>query len=142
MGEKEISDAELVALQEELERLEGKEGGSSVLPTSDKFDMSKFFRDASTRKDTTRISKLTKQLIGEPRNSEMGLRKIGLYAKSENLNIVSEYLNAQANLIPELYMSKDGFFLSSAVTQIKKNQPISKPEKKRWFGKARSEGEE
>ena len=136
------TDEELQKLEEELEVLTKSEGGSSTLPTSSKYDMSKFFRDALTRKDTTRISKLSKQLIGEPRNSEIGLRRIGLYAKAENLGIVADYMNDQANLIPELYMSKDGFFLQNAVTQIKKTSGFKPTIKKKWFGKDKAEGEE
>ena len=99
-------------------------------------------RQALNRKDTTRISKLSKQLIGESRNSEMGLRRIGLYAKAEGLDIVEKYMNDQANLIPELYMSKDGFFLQNAVTQIKKQTGVSPNIKKKWFGKDKVEGSE
>ena len=134
MPEEEKIDEDLVRLQEELEKLESKEGGSSSLPTSSKYDMSKFFRDAGNRKDTTRVSKLTKQQIGELANSEIGLRSIGLYAKAEGLTTVSDYLNEKANLIPELYMSKDGFFLQSAVTQIKKTSGVKPAIKKKWFG--------
>ena len=134
--EKEVTDEELQLLTEELAQWENKTGGSSTLPTSSKYDMSKFFRDALNRKDTTRISKLSKELIGEPKNSEMGLRRIALYAKAEGLSVVEEYFNDQANLIPELYMSKDGFFLQNAVTQIKKSSGLNPAiVKKRWFGK-------
>ena len=136
----EVSDEEIKQLEEELKKLEDKDTSYGSPKAPDKESLFKFFNKILTIKDTTRIGNLTAPEIGLGRLSVRGNRSIALYAKAEGLDIVSDYFNDLSNILTESSMSKKGFWAQLFVTNIKAEKKLKeRTEKKRWFGKDKSE---
>lgn len=138
----EVTDEEIKQLEEELKKLESKDTGYGSPTAVQKDSIFKFFNKILTIKDTSRVGNLTAPEIGLGRLSVRGNKSIALYAKAEGLDIVENYFNDLSNILTESSMSKKGFFLQTVVTQIKKEKKIKEtPQKKKWFGKEKTEGE-
>lgn len=137
----EVTDEEIKQLEEELKKLESKDTSYGSPSAAVKESLFKFFNKILTIKDTTRIGNLTAPEIGLGRLSVRGNKSIALYAKAEGLTIVEDYFNDLSNILTESSMSKKGFWSQLFVTQIKSEKKIksSTPEKKKWFGKDKSE---
>ena len=106
----------------------------------------KFFRDVLKEEDSTRIGNVKDEELGRATKSIRALHNIADYAEVEELDKVSEYIRNKALTITSTSMSRKGWFLSLAVTQIKKelkSMPSSGQQKK-WtlFGRAKTEDNE
>jgi hypothetical protein len=91
----------------------------------------KFFRDILDKKDSSKVANLSKEELGV---NKLGLRhyqQLALYAKAEGLDLVSNYLTAKGEIIASTSMSKKGFWAQLLVTQIKKEQKLSRPTEKK-----------
>jgi len=140
----EVTDEEIKQLEEELKKLESKDTGYGSPSAAVKESLFKFFNKILSIKDTTRIGNLTSNEIGLSRLSVRGNKSIALYAEAEGLNLVRDYFNNQSNILTESSMSKKGFWSQLFVTQIRKEAKIKDRslEKKKWFGKEKTEGVE
>lgn len=131
MTEEEPTEEEL---EEELKKLEDIPYGS---PEPEKKDsIFRFFREILHTKDSKKVGNLTDTEIG---GTKIGIRhyfNIANYAEVEGLNDVAKYLRDKSEIIAATSMSRKGFLAQLFVTQIKKEQKLSKPlteDKKRWF---------
>ena len=141
MTGEEVSNEELAKLEEELKKLEDKDTGYGSPSASQKDNLFKFFRHILITKDTTRIGNLTAQELGISNLSIRGWKRIAHYAKAENLEIIEDYFNEEAEIMTSTSMSKKGFWSQLFVTQIKAEKKIKETkEKKSLFGKKPEEG--
>ncbi len=138
----EVSDEEIKQLEEELKKLEDKDTSYGSPKAPDKESLFKFYNKLLTIKDTTRIGNLSTAEIGLGRLTVRGNKSISLYAEAEGLKGVADYFDNKANILTETSMAKKGFMSQLFFTSIKREKKeTSKPEKKKWFGGDKKEGE-
>ncbi len=138
-------------IDEQIEELDKQLKGMGVdskdygYPEAPKKDsIFKFFRDILNLKDSSKAANLSTAEIGNLALSVRKYQDIALYADSEGLDKVANYLLAKSQIVLATSLSKKGFLAQLFVTQIKKEQKLSKPgqKKKGWFSKPKEEGEE
>ena len=126
---------ELEQLEEELAELEtsGSLGKSSYgSPTQEKKDgVFKFFREILHLPETWKVGNLNDTEMGKYRLGVRSYLQLARYAKSEKLDLISEYFTDQADIVAAPTMGRKGFFLQTAVTNIRKEQKIGEPVKKK-----------
>ena len=89
----------------------------------------KFFRDILKLKDSTKVSNINKTDLHNVRL----FKDTGAYLEAEGNTELKKYFDVMAENILSTAMSKDGFFLNTAVTQVRKVQRVKgepSPEKK------------
>lgn len=146
MSEEEL-DQEINKLTNEIKGMGGETSSSDYPkpPTSD--SIYKFFREILKLKDIRQIAKvgnLDKEELGKLKLPVRNYMDIANYADKENLDKVSSYLNGKAEIILSSSLSKKGFLPTLFVTQIKKQQSLSKggDKKKKGWGWGKKEEEE
>jgi len=126
---------ELEALEEELERLESVEGtekSSYGSPSPEKKDnMFKFFREVLNLKESWKVGNLKDEEIGKSRLGVRAYLELARYAKAEELDLISEYFTDKADIVAAPTLGRKGFFLQTAVTQIKKEQKLKESSQKK-----------
>ena len=140
MTEEEPTEEEL---EEELRKLGEIPSYGSPEPEK-KDNIFKFFREILHTKDSKKVGNLIDSEIG---GAKIGVRhylNIAAYAEIEGLDKVDKYLRDKAEIIAATSMSRKGFLAQLFVTQIKKEQKISKPieHKKTWFFGRKAEPQE
>ena len=135
-------------LQEELEALETlSESGKASYgsPTPEKKDsIFKFFKEILTHKETWKVGNLKDEEIGKLRLGVRAYLELSAYAEAEKMELVAEYFTSKANIVAAPTLGRKGFFLQTAVTQIKKEQKLKEPSLKKkpfWFGGNKNETE-
>ena len=125
----------LEELEKELETLESSEelGKSSYgSPTPEKKEgIFKFFKEVLNFKESWKVGNLKDEEIGK---STLGVRsylELAAYAKAEELDLVSDYFTDKANIVAAPTLGRKGFFLQTAVTQIKKEQKLKESSQKK-----------
>jgi hypothetical protein len=101
----------------------------------------RFFKYLIALKDSSKIGNLTTEELGLLPIAVRRWQDIALYAESEGLDTVSDYLQAKAEIILATSLSKKGFLVELFNTQIKreKKEKPTKEEKKGWFQKKNQE---
>jgi hypothetical protein len=92
----------------------------------------RFFRDILGLKDDTKVSNLSTTDLHNVRL----WKNTACYLEEEGCEEIADYFNAMAENILSTAMSKDGFFLNTAVTQVRKVERSAKAKrfvKKRGF---------
>ena len=131
----------LEQLEEELEELESlskDEKSSYGSPTPEKKDgIFKFFKEVLNFKESWKVGNLKDEEIGKSRLGVRSYLELAAYAKAEKQDLVSDYFTDKANIVAAPTLGRKGFFLQTAVTQIKKEQKIKEPSQKKkglFFG--------
>lgn len=140
MVEEDITNEQMEELAEEMEKLggDGKEYGYPKAPPKE--SIFRFFRHILGLTDSSKVGNLDKDELGNLKLSVRDYLDIANYAEAENLDQVTAYLRSKAETVLSTSMSKKGFLSQLFVTQIKKEQKLSKPEvKKSLFGKSKEE---
>lgn len=125
----------------------GEESSAFSSPTPEKKDSTLvLFREIIDKTDTTKLGFLRKEELGLLPHSVRKLKKIALFAESQNLMDLAEYFTSQAEIILATSLSYKSKLLDTIVTQIRKDMKIqSSPQVKKsggWFSsKTTSEGE-
>lgn len=142
-------DEELEELQEEakalgidLDSLDSETSYGS--PKSEKKEgIFKFFKWVLQFSESWKVGNLNNTEIGQSKLSIRSYLELAKYSEVEGLDNVSKYFIDRANIVAGTSMGRKGFIAQLFVTQIKKEQKIKEPapEKKRWFGKSTTEGE-
>jgi hypothetical protein len=97
-----------------------------------------FFLKILGLKDVSRTGNLDKLELGMLPISTRNFQDIANYNKAEGCNMVSAYLDVKGQVILGTSLSKEGFFLRTAVTQIKtetKTRKWADSHKGNWFSK-------
>ena len=134
-------DEELEQLEAELEDLEaltpeGKKSYGSPSPEK-KDNIFKFFREMLDIKETWKIGNLKDEEIGKTRLGVRAYLELSQYADAEGLEAISKYFTGKAGIVSDPTMGRKGFFLQTAVTQIKKEGKLkdtSQRKKGLFFG--------
>ena len=142
----EVSDAEIAQLEEELAGLESQEK-SYGSPTAQKKDSALLlFRDLIKEADSKKFGNLTAEELGKTGLSVRGTLNTANYFDIEGLTPIGDYFRRKAEITLATSLSKKGKLIDNIVTQIKKEQKISKEPsdqiKKNIFGKPKTGGEE
>lgn len=82
----------------------------------------KFFRHILTLKDSTKVANLENIEIGKARLSMRSNLDLAAYAEAEGLDVVAKYFRAKGEILACTSMGRKGFFLTTSVTQIRKDQ--------------------
>ena len=131
--ELELLEAELA----ELESLEesGKQSYGSPSPEK-KESIFKFFEKVLNFKESWKVGNLKDEEIGKSRLGVRSYLELAAYAEAEKQFLVSAYFTKKADIVAAPTLGRKGFFLQTAVTQIRKEQKLKSPEqkKKSWFG--------
>lgn len=145
-----MADDEIKQLEEELKKLEETEkkleSGDfdfSAPQAQDKDSVYKFFREVLQSDDSTKTGNLDEGELKILR----AYQHLGLFAESQDLDLVSEYMIQKGEVLASTSDSKKGFLAQLFVTQIKKQQNIGRPteaaRKRFWqFGKPVEQTEE
>ena len=115
-------DSNIQVLDEDI--LEQLDGSVSQPSLTQKDNIFKFFRQILKLPDSTKVANLQDIEVGKMHLSMRSYKELTVYAKAENLNVVSLYLNAKAEIMASTSMGRKGFFLQTSVTQIRKDQKI------------------
>ena len=131
------SDEELEQLEAELKALEavdtsGKSSYGSPDPEK-KENIIKFFREVLSSKESWKVGNLKDEEIGKSRLGVRAYLELAAYAEAEQQDLISKYFIQKANIVSEPTLGRKGFFLQTVVTQIKKDQTIKTPQKKKSF---------
>jgi len=137
-------DEELQKLEDELEKLKSLDTSYGSPQPKDKEHILKIFRDILETSDSRKVGNLTESELGKLRLPVRPYFELAAYAESEGLDKVALYLADKAEIISSTSMSKLGFLVKMLVTQIKKEQKIGEPKKKKkkWFGTEEKEESE
>ena len=96
--------------------------------------------------DTSKSGNLNKEELGMLPASVRNYQDIAAYNRAEGCDIVARYLDNKAQIVLGTSLSRDGFFLKTAVTQIKtesKTRKWDESKKQSWFsGFKKQEGGE
>ena len=99
--------------------------GSYGSPEPEKKDgIFKFFRDVLKFPESWRVGNLKDQEIGQSKLSIRSYLELSQYAEKEGLNDIASYFTDRANIVAATTMGRKGFFLQTAVTQIKKEMKL------------------
>lgn len=138
-----MNEEEQEALQQAIAEYEAEQMHEQEAPTPESKDSHfKFMRELLGTKDSTKIGNLTAEELGKSELSLRGYQKVALLANTVGLKEISDYYNAEAEILAASSMSRKSTFLQLIFTQIKKSVTSSepKPETKGLFGfKKRSE---
>lgn len=134
MGSK--GEEELTALEDELAELESlspeSEKSSYGSPFSEKKDsIFKFFKEVLGFQDSWKVGNLKDEEIGKSKLSVRSYLELAQYASAEGLDVVGDYFKDKARIVSDPTMGRKGFFLQTAVTQIRKEQKIKPLEQKK-----------
>ncbi len=144
------TDEELAQLEEELAELESKSNSegdiSSIAPTQQKKDSTLvLFRELIKAGTSTKFGNLNSEELGKCRMSVRDQLDMACYFDGEGIEKLGDYFRNKAELTFASSMSRKGWFGNLIVTQIKKEQKISKEPtdqiKKNIFGKPKGGGE-
>lgn len=140
------TDEELAELEQELARLEGGGSETSYSPTPKKKDSTLvLFRELIQANTSTKFGNLGKDELGRPRMNVRDQLDLAGYFDGEGLDKLGNYYRNKAEITFSSSMSKKGWFGNLIVTQIKKEQKVTKEPsdqvKKNIFGKPKSGGE-
>jgi hypothetical protein len=97
-----------------------------------------FFLKILGIKDATRSGYLQKDEIGMLPIFVRDYQDIAAYNRAEGCDIVAKYLDHKSQIVLGTSLSRDGFFLKTAVTQIKmetKTRKWDESKKQGWFSK-------
>ena len=114
----EETDNELEAIKAEAEALGLDTSGSDNPPIMDysspspavKDNIFKFFREILHIKDSTRFGNLSDIELGKSRMGVRYYKTIALFADSQGLDLVAQYLMDRAEIVTSTSMSKKGWF--------------------------------
>ena len=95
-----------------------------------------FFLKILGMKDTSKTGNLLKEELGMLPASVRAYQDIAAYNRAEGCNIVAAYLDYKSQIVLATSLSREGFFLKTAVTQIKtetKTRKWDESKKQSWF---------
>lgn len=116
--------------------------GSPDAPVKD--STLKFFRELINGKDSTKFANLQKNELGNVKLTVRNQKRIERFASEVGLEDVARYFNGSAEDIMSTSLGLKGFMAQLFVTQIKKEQKLKEPEKKKegWFAKKEAQDEQ
>lgn len=128
---------EIKKIEEEIAELEGSMSEDELSeaygsPQPEQKDSTfRFFRDILSFPDSWKVSNLKDEEIGKSRLTVRSYLELSQYADAEDLEIISKYFNRRADIVAATAMGRKGFLAQLFVTQIKKEQKLKEPEKKK-----------
>ena len=144
------TDEELAQLEEELAQIQsGTEENADAYgsPSLKKKDSTLvLFRELIKADKSTKFGNFDTTELGKPRINVRDQLDIAGYFDGEGMEQMGDYFRNKAEITFSTSMSKKGWFGNLIVTQIKKEQKVSKEPsdqvKKNIFGKPKTGGEE
>ncbi len=131
---------EMEDLMEDL-KIGDKNYGYTKHPSKE--NIYKFFRHIMGLEDSSKVGNLDAQELGKPMIPVRAWQEIANYTEAEDLDIVTAYLRSKGEVTLATSMSKKGFLAQLFVTQIKKEQKLTKAKvKKGLFSRPVEEDEE
>jgi hypothetical protein len=107
------------------EELEAQLDGSLPYPNySPKDNIFRFFLKILGLKNSTKVAFLTKEETGKSRLSSRSYLELANYADKEGLKLIKDYFKQRAEILSATSMGREGKFLTTSVTQIRKDQKI------------------
>ncbi len=142
-----MADEEMQELMEELNELSSSEDKSNYGSPSpaNKDSIFKFFKEMIKLPESWKVGNLREEEIGKSRLTIRSYLDLATYAESEGFDTIVKYFKDKARNVSDPTLGRKGFFLQTAVTQIKKEQKLKDPvQKKRglFFGGGNNETEQ
>lgn len=120
--------------EDELEELLG-----GYPKPKDKAGVWTFFKRVLTTKDTTRSANLDIETeLGLGKIPVRTLQNIALFCEEMGMKGLAHHFSAEAQIITNSSLSKDGFLIKTAVTQKRETELKTKSQarpRRRWFGR-------
>jgi hypothetical protein len=128
-----MADEELQQLEEELNELEQAKSDYGSPSPEKKDNMFKFFREILSLEETWKVGNLDDTEIGKIDLSVRSNLDIALYLEKKGLHKIAEYFQQSADVVAAPTMGRKGFMAQLFVTQIKRDQKVGTPAKKKGW---------